>query len=194
VSSSKTRNMMFVAMYAAFLSILAQVTIPLPLVPITGQTLAVGLFATIIGSRFSTYTILVYLALGTIGLPVFAGFTSGLGILFGPTGGYLFGFIPAAFLTGYWLERNGFTNTHAILANLLGMVITLGFGMAWLKFVTSISWNAAFMTGLMPFLPVGILKAIIAAYLGILIRKRLLSARLLPNTLQEKISKPISCE
>ena len=183
MSSSKTRNMMFVAMYAAILSILAQVTIPLPLVPITGQTLAVGLFATIIGSRFSTYTILVYLALGTIGLPVFAGFTSGLGILFGPTGGYLFGFIPAAFLIGYWLERNGFTITQAILANLLGMVITLSFGMAWLKFAASISWNAAFMTGFMPFLPVGILKAIIAAYLGILIRKRLLSARLLPNTI-----------
>lgn len=180
MNRTKTRNMMIISMYAAILSILAQITIPLPLIPITGQTLAVGLIATIIGAHFSTYTVLVYLGIGTIGLPVFAGFTSGLGILFGPTGGYLLGFIPAAFMTGYWLEKRGFTNTQAIWANLIGMVITLAFGMLWLKFFTSITWSAAFMTGFIPFLPVGILKAFTAAYLGILIRKRLLSARLLP--------------
>ena len=178
--TTKTRNMMIIAMYASILSILAQITIPLPPIPITGQTLAVGLIATTIGSRFSTYTILVYLGLGTIGLPVFSSFTSGLGILFGPTGGYLIGFIPAAFMTGFWLEKRGFTNIQAIAANLIGMSITLMFGLLWLKFSASLSWSAAFLTGFMPFLPVGILKAFIAAYLGILIRKRLLSARLLP--------------
>ncbi|WP_455662145.1 biotin transporter BioY [Pradoshia sp.] len=187
MNSPKTRNMIIIAMYASILSILAQIIIPLPLIPITGQTLAVGLIATIIGSRFSTYTIFVYLALGIIGIPVFSGFTSGLGILFGPTGGYLLGFIPAAFFTGYWLEKRGFTNTHAVIANLLGMVITLVFGVLWLKFFASISWNAAFVTGFMPFLPVGILKAAIAAYLGILIRKRLLSARLLPASSSYKL-------
>ncbi|WP_331456705.1 biotin transporter BioY [Bacillus sp. FJAT-27916] len=177
---SKTKNMMIIAMYAAILSILAQVTIPLPLIPITGQTLAVGLIATIIGSRFSTYTVLIYLALGTIGIPVFSGFTSGLGVLFGPTGGYLFGFIPAAFLTGYWLEKRGFTITQAIIANLIGMIVTLIFGALWLKTAASLSWNAALLTGITPFVPVGILKAMMAAYLGILIRKRLFSTRLLP--------------
>lgn len=177
---TKTKNMIIIAMYAAILSLLAQVTIPLPLIPITGQTLAIGLIATIIGSKFSAYTVLVYLALGTIGVPVFSGFTSGLGILFGPTGGYLFGFLPAAFLTGYWLEKRGFTMTQAIMANLLGMVVTLVCGALWLKAAASLSWNTAVLTGITPFIPVGILKAFIAAYLGILIRKRLFSARLLP--------------
>src|SRR5690625_1189361 len=88
-SSFKLRMMIVTALFAAIISVLAQVVIPLPFgVPITGQTLAIGLAATILGSRLGTTSTLLYLMIGAIGMPVFAQFTGGLGILIGPTGGF----------------------------------------------------------------------------------------------------------
>src|SRR5690625_5950727 len=95
-SSFKLRLMIITALFAAIISVLAQVVIPLPFgVPITGQTLAIGLAATILGSRLGTISTLLYLMIGAVGMPVFAQFTGGLGILIGPTGGFLVGFVPA---------------------------------------------------------------------------------------------------
>ncbi len=76
------------ALFAAITGILAQVVISLPLVPITGQTLAIGLAATILGSRYGTLSSLLYLIIGAVGVPVFAQMTSGFGVIFGPTGGF----------------------------------------------------------------------------------------------------------
>src|SRR5690625_2911669 len=135
-SSKKLRMMIVTALFAAIISILAQVSIPLPLgVPITGQTLAIGLAATILGARFGTLSVLLYLIIGAIGVPVFAQLTGGLGILVGPTGGFLVGFIPATFIMGYFLEKTSFTVANALIANIIGMFITLFFGTAWLKVV-----------------------------------------------------------
>ncbi|WP_017380233.1 biotin transporter BioY [Paenisporosarcina sp. TG-14] len=168
------------ALFAAIIGIMAQLTIPLPLVPITGQTLAIGLAATILGKRYGTLSVLVYIMLGIAGLPVFSAMTSGLGIVFGPTGGYIIGFIPAAFIIGWYLERFGFTVTHAIIANIMGTVVTLTFGAVWLKFIAELSWTAVLAGGVTPFIIVGIIKAVIAATVGIIVRKRLTSAKLLP--------------
>src|SRR5690625_2497146 len=104
-SSLKLRMMIVTALFAAITSILAQVSIPMPLgVPITGQTLAIGLAATILGSRFGTLSVLLYLIIGGIGVPVFAQLSGGLGVIVGPTGGFLVGFIAATFIVGYYLE------------------------------------------------------------------------------------------
>lgn len=180
MAHDKTKKLVLVAMCASIICLLAQITIPLPLIPITGQTLAVGIVATILGSRHSTITVLVYLTLGLIGLPVFSQFTSGLGILFGPTGGYLIGFIPTAFLIGLWLEKTSYTYSQAFFANLIGMCITLTVGCVWLKLFAALTWQEALVTGIYPFLPVGIIKAFLAAWFGITIRQRLNSAKLLP--------------
>ena len=177
---TKTKKLVLIAMCASIVCLLAQITIPLPLIPITGQTLAIGIVATILGSRHSTITILVYLMLGLIGLPVFSQFTSGFGILFGPTGGYLIGFIPTAFLIGLWLEKTSYTYRQAVIANLIGMCITLAIGAIWLKLYGALSWQKALVTGIIPFVPVGIIKAFLAAWFGIAIRQRLSSAKLLP--------------
>ena len=180
MSQTKTKALILVAMCASIICLLAQVTIPLPLIPMTGQTLAIGIVATILGSRYSTITVIVYLMLGLIGLPVFSHFTGGLGILFGPTGGYLIGFIPTAFLIGLWLEKTSYTYVQAFMANMIGMCITLIFGAVWLKLITELSLHEAVATGIFPFLPVGIIKAFLAAWFGIAIRQRLNTARLLP--------------
>ncbi|KHE67078.1 BioY family transporter, partial [Halobacillus sp. BBL2006] len=83
----KLRVIVNCSIFAAITAILAQVEIPLPLVPISGQTLAVGVTATILGSRQGAIAIAAYAALGAIGLPVFAGFKGGVQVLAGPTGG-----------------------------------------------------------------------------------------------------------
>ena len=186
MSQTKTKALILVAMCASIICLLAQVTIPLPLIPMTGQTLAIGIVATILGSKQSSITVFVYLALGLIGLPVFSQFTSGFGILFGPTGGYLLGFFPTAYLIGLWLEKTSYTYIQAFIANMIGMCITLIFGAVWLKLITELSWHEAIATGIFPFLPVGIIKAFLAAWFGIAIRQRLNSARLLPTQAQSK--------
>lgn len=171
--------MIVAALFAGIIGIMAQLTIPLPLVPITGQTLAVGLAATILGSRYGTISVLVYLAMGAVGMPVFSAMSSGLGVIFGPTGGFLLGFIPAAYITGYYMERTSFKLSHALVANVIGMFVTLAFGTVWLKFIAELSWTAALMAGFVPFLIGGFIKAFLAAWAGIMVRGRLLANRLL---------------
>jgi biotin transport system substrate-specific component len=175
----KLRMMIITALFAAMIGILAQITIPLPLVPITGQTLAIGIAATILGSRLGTLSVMVYLAIGLAGVPVFAQFSSGFSTLFGPTGGYLIGFIPSAFLIGWYLEKTSYRFVHALFSNVLGMILTLIIGTTWLKFAANLSWTGAFSGGFVPFLIVGIIKAAMAAWIGITVRNRLISAKLL---------------
>ena len=167
------------AFCAAIIAVLAQITIPLPLVPITGQTLAIGLVVTILGLKFGSYAVILYVCLGAIGLPVFQMFTGGLGILVGPTGGYIIGFIPTAIVMGLYLKNFGTSLFHALIANLIGMIVTLIFGAVWLKIVADLSWTAAMVSGIVPFLIVGIIKAAAAAWVGVIVRERLIQARML---------------
>lgn len=175
----KLRAMIITALFAAIIGILAQVTIPLPLVPITGQTLAIGLAATILGSRYGTVSVLLYILLGAVGIPVFAQFSAGLSVIVGPTGGFIVGFIPAAFLIGLYLEKTSFTFYQAMVANTIGMFVTLIFGTVWLKVVADLSWPAAFAGGFAPFIVVGLIKAALASWIGVVVRRRLSSANIL---------------
>ena len=175
----KLRSMIITALFAAIIGVMAQLTIPLPLVPITGQTLAIGLAATILGSRYGTISVLLYLVIGAAGVPIFAEFSGGISKLFGPTGGYLVGFIPASFLIGYYMEKTSYTFMNAMIANTIGMIITLIFGTTWLKIAAELSWAAAIASGLTPFVVVGLIKAALASWIGIVVRKRLVTAKLL---------------
>lgn len=178
----KLRSMIIIALFASVIGILAQITIPLPLVPITGQTLAIGLAATILGARKGTLSVLLYLMIGSAGVPVFAEFSAGISKLVGPTGGFLVGFIPATFIIGLYMEKLGFNFKNAIIANIIGMFITLMFGTVWLKISANLSWTIAFTSGFTPFIIVGIIKALLASWIGIIVRKRLISSRLLFST------------
>ncbi|WP_374967161.1 biotin transporter BioY [Lysinibacillus sp. RS5] len=181
MKKSSTYNYVLAAFGAAIIAVLAQVSIPLPFspVPITGQTLAVGLIVTILGTRLGTFSVLIYILLGAVGLPVFSGMSGGFAILVGPTGGYIVGFLVTAVIMGLYLDKFGITLFHAIIANLIGMVVTLAFGTAWLKVAADLSWTAAFMGGVAPFIVVGILKAVLAAWVGVTVRRRLESAHLI---------------
>lgn len=182
MKKGSTYQYVLAAFGAAIIAVLAQVTIPLPLIPITGQTLAVGIVVTILGTRLGTISVLLYILLGAVGLPVFSGMSGGLGILVGPTGGYIVGFLVTAIIMGLYLDQFGITFVHAIIANIIGMIITLAFGTVWLKIVAEYTWTAAFMGGVAPFIIVGIVKAVLAAWIGIIVRRRLESAHLIEAT------------
>lgn len=145
-------------------ALLAQVRIVLPFtpVPITGQTFAVLLVGAALGSRRGAASLALYLLQGSLGLPVFAGGKSGLITLLGPTGGYLVGFVVAAFLVGYLaergLDRRWFTALPAFLA---GEIVIYLFGLPWLA--TFVGLEKALLGGLWPFLPGDFIKALFAA-------------------------------
>ncbi|MGE7090541.1 biotin transporter BioY [Lysinibacillus sp. NPDC048646] len=179
MKKSHTYNYVLAAFGAAIIAVLAQVTIPLPLIPITGQTLAVGLIVTILGTKLGTISVFLYILLGAAGMPVFSGMSGGFAILVGPTGGYIVGFLVTAIIMGLYLDKFGITIVHAVIANIIGMAVTLTFGTVWLKILADLSWTAAFMGGVAPFIVVGILKAVIAAWLGVVVRRRLEQAHLI---------------
>ena len=104
-SSGLLRSVILVVLGTALLTLSAKVNLPLPYVPMTLQTLVVLVIGAAYGWRLGSATLLAYLAVGAIGLPVFAGPVGGIAPLAGPTAGYLFGFVGAAFVTGWLAER-----------------------------------------------------------------------------------------
>lgn len=148
-----------------FTALLAQVAIAVPgsPVPITGQTLAVVLTAAALGPVRGMAGQLTYLLLGAVGLPFYARGASGWTQLLGPTGGYLVGFLPAAFLIGL-AARHGFDRLpwKALPLFLAGQLVILAIGVLWLCVATGLDLSTALHKGLLPFLPGGLLKAAIA--------------------------------
>jgi len=146
----------------AVLAISAQLKVPFYPVPITMQTLVVMLIGFTFGARLGSYTVLVYLASGAFGAPVFAG-GAGLAYMSGPTGGYLFGFLVAVYLIGYFTEQGyGRTFISTLLLALSGTIVFYLFGVAWLT--TILGFEKAVKFGLLPFLYGDVLKLFLLAF------------------------------
>jgi len=143
----------------------AYVRIPLPFtpVPITLQTFFVILGASILGRKLSLLATGSYLILGIFGLPVFQGYNAGITYLFGPTGGYLMGFMAASLVVGHLMDirQRSFVSTISILA--LGQALIYLFGISWLAFLLKISIPEALYLGMIPFLPGAACKLISAS-------------------------------
>ena len=136
--------------------------IPISPVPVTGQTLAVLLIGMAYGSRLGSATVLAYLVEGGMGLPVFANGTAGWVVIMGPTGGYLIGFVAAAFALGWLAERGmGRGPISTAVAMAIGTVIIYAAGVSWLG--QFIGFDKAIAGGVMPFLYGDALKLIVAA-------------------------------
>jgi biotin transport system substrate-specific component len=142
----------------------AQVKILLPFspVPITGQTFAVLMIGTLLGPWRGSLAVLAYITEGAVGLPVFA-LGGGFTILIGPTGGYLVGFVPAAYITGL-LAQKGWDRriVTTILAMVLGNIVIYAFGLFWLCCLTGIN-RSVLSVGLYPFIVGDLLKIALAA-------------------------------
>ena len=160
----RLRDLLLVFGGSLFVAGMAQVRIPLPFtpVPLTGQTFAVLLVGAALGARRGAASLLLYLLQGLLGLPVFSGGTAGLAVLLGPTGGYLVGFVAAAWLVGM-LARRGMDRRipTALLAFLAGELVIYLFGVCWLS--AFLGFPRAIAAGLLPFLVGDALKLIAAA-------------------------------
>ena len=146
------------------LSAQLQFVLPFSPVPITGQTFTVLLLGALYGSRRGPATVVTYLALGVIGLPVFAGGGFGLARFIGPTAGYLVGFVAAAFVVGLLSERGWDRKPWTTAASMIiGNLIIYAAGILWLsKFV---GWQAVLSTGFLPFLAGDAFKIALATIL-----------------------------
>lgn len=172
-SVSRRRDLVLVALFAALSGVLAHVQIPLPFtpVPVTGQTLAPMLTGLLLGPRLGAWSQLVYLFIGLAGAPVFAGGTAGPGEFLGPTGGYLLGLVPGAWITGllaqsYWNRREGRVLRFGVAAALGGVLTIYATGVPWLAYSLNLPFSGAISLGALPFLLGDSLKVIAAAVLA----------------------------
>jgi len=148
----------------ALLTLSAKANLPLPLVPMTLQTLVVLLIGAAYGARLGAMTVLVYVAEAAIGFPVLAGPIGGLAPMVGPTGGYLAGFVVAAFVVGWFAER-GWDRSVARLfvAMAIGHVAILALGFVWLAYGMHLGAEKAWLVGVTPFLAGSLIKNALGA-------------------------------
>lgn len=152
--------------FSGLLALSAKIEVPFWPVPMTLETLAVLGLAGVFGARLAVAAVLLWLAEGAVGIPVFAGPTAGIGYFLGPTAGYLLGFVAAAVVVGMAADR-GFRRQPGLL--LLAMLGGLGaiylLGVTWLA--TLIGWRHAFQVGILPFIPADLTKVALATAIAV---------------------------
>lgn len=131
----RTIDLAYIAIGAALITICAWISIPLTAVPFTLQTFGVFFVLSALGGKRGTYSILVYILLGAVGVPVFAKFSSGIGILFGNTGGYILGFLFTGLIYILMTKLFGNKRLTAIIALVLGLAVCYAFGTAWFMYL-----------------------------------------------------------
>lgn len=151
------RDLTAIAIGAAIIATLGPLSIPLTLVPITLQTLGVGLVATVFPVRIAVPSVLIYLLLGGIGLPVFARGESGFHILAQATAGFLWGFIPYAFIASRLIKAISKTWQIA-LVNTLGLLVVFLMGAAYFAYFTKMGLTKTLNLAVLPFIPGEIIK------------------------------------
>ncbi|MDO4966335.1 MAG: biotin transporter BioY [Lachnospiraceae bacterium] len=168
------REMCYVGLFTAVIVIMAQISIPLPLgVPMTMQTFAITLAAVVLGAKLSTYSSLIYILLGAIGVPVLANFSGGLDKFVGPTGGFLISFPLMAFIIGYGVEHKDMFKGAFVVFLILGTVANYVVGVVMFCLLTKSTVMVGITACVLPFIPTAIIKAVLASYIGFIIRKRL---------------------
>jgi len=170
MSIEKLRRVVLCSLMAALTAVGAYVHVPIGPVPIVLSTLFVLLSGLLLGGRWGLASMALYLFVGAIGMPVFSGGRGGFAHFFGPTGGYLFGYLLASWLTGVISERSHGNLIWEIIAVIVGSLAIYSLGVPWLKTVTQISWPKAFIVGMVPFLIGDAVKASVAILLARAVR------------------------
>jgi biotin transport system substrate-specific component len=151
-SSHQIRMMVLASLFAALTAVGAYLAIPIGPVPIVLQNFFVLLAGLVLGRRWGLAAIGAYLLAGALGLPVFAAGSGGLGRIFGPTGGYLIGYLPAVVLTGFISHKGQYRALWDVVAMICAMVAVYAIGLIWLKTVTGMDWVKTISAGMLPFL------------------------------------------
>ncbi|MFU0784168.1 MAG: Biotin transporter BioY [Thermoanaerobacterium thermosaccharolyticum] len=167
------KKMTLASMFASITIVMSFISIPLPFspVPITGQTLALMLSGSLLDPITSFFSMIIYLALGAVGIPVFAGFHGGISILLGPTGGYLFAMPIASFVISLLTRIADTSFFKLILANIIGgILIVYALGVLQLSVVAGLEIKKAVLLGAVPYLFGDFIKVLISSYLSLKLR------------------------
>lgn len=167
-SVNKTAEMTKMALMVAMNCVSAYIIIPLPfsLSPLALQTMIVNLTGYVLNAKQAFMTMLVYLLVGLAGVPVFTGGSAGPGKLFGPTGGYIIGFLFTAVFLAYFRGEKYSFKRYALLGCVIGIPLIYVFGVVQLKLITGMGWDKAIMTGALHFIPLDIVKCLAAAVIA----------------------------
>lgn len=173
------RSMVFTALFAALICIAAPFSIQVGPIPITLATFAIYLTGAILGGKRGVLATTVYILIGAVGLPVFSGFRGGFGALFGPTGGYLIGYIPLVLITGVFAEMNSQKISRAVVT-VIGMILATAalyaFGTVWYMAVSGNDLVTALTACALPFIPGDAIKIACVTALSVPLKAKLNSA------------------
>lgn len=174
-TSNNTKNFIYPAFFAALTIVLGFISIPIPISPspITGLNLGVMLAGSLLPPRQAFYSILTIIVLGAIGLPVFSGFSGGLGILLGPRGGFYFGFLLGVVVISL-LRGSGGNLWRVMMANIIGGVLVVYLvAVPWLTLVTQMNLQAAIFAGAVPFIIGDMLKVVMASMVTVALSRHI---------------------
>lgn len=180
-----TKTYVICALCTAIICVLAPLAIPIGPVPLSLATLAVMFTSFLLGWKWGTVAVVLYLVLGAVGVPVFSGFSAGFAKLAGPTGGYLIGYIPLALLCGlfydfYGRRKSGWKKYAAMAAGVIvGTIVLYALGTAWFCIQANASLETALPLCVIPFLPGDVIKGIICLIIVPVLEKALIKAHIL---------------
>lgn len=171
------QDLCLIGVFTAIIIVLGQISIPMPYgVPMTLQTLIIPFAGIILGAKRGTLATLIYVVLGAVGLPIFSRFSGGLSVVFGPTGGFILSFPIMAWMAGKGAEKG--KALWVFLGLILGAIVNYLCGMLMFSLITSSTLSAAFLACVLPFIPTGIIKIVLAGTLGPSTKKLLIKAKL----------------
>ncbi len=136
MKNKATLQLVFCALFAALTAVMSQFSIPIGPVPINLATLSVFIAGAVLGAKYGALSQLVYVLLGAVGLPVFSNFSGGVGVIVGPTGGYILGYIAAAWLVGLLSEHFGGNVLVLVISMVAGLLLCYLMGTVWFITVT----------------------------------------------------------
>ena len=172
VRKNRLRFMGLSAMMAALLCIMSPITLPVGVLPVTLSVLALFLVATLFPAKVSVLAVAVYLALGALGLPVFAAFTGGAATFVSPSGGFLWGYLPAVLVVSLLCQKSCGRVLPIFLSMLLGLLILYAVGMFGFGIFTDTPWQESFLIVILPFLVPDLMKIIVVLVLYFLLYRR----------------------
>lgn len=168
----RIRQLTTVGLMTAVICLLGPLALGGP-VPVSLGMLGIYLSAYILGMKLGTLSVAIYILLGLAGVPVFVNFTAGAGKLFGPTGGYIIGYIFMSLVIGFFADRWNGKLMMSFLGMALGTFVCYLFGSAWLAVQMSLTFPQALAAGAVPYIPFDLIKLTLALVLGCQVRKRL---------------------
>ena len=173
------RELCFIGIFTTLIAVVSQLSVPMPYgVPMTLQTFVIPFAGVVLGAKNGTVSTLIYVVLGAIGVPVFAGYMGGPGTLFGMTGGFILSFPLMALAAGVGEGKNN-AIWWLVSGLVAGALLNYICGMLWFSFVMSVDLKAAFAACVLPFIPTSIIKIVLVAVLGRQIKRALAGSKLL---------------